>query len=288
MNPTALKHILESALLAHGGPLSVERLQSLFEEDEQPSRRQIEDAAKALATDLEGRGIELVQVASGYRLQVRQAFMPWVSRLWDEKAPRYSRALLETLALIAYRQPITRGDIEDVRGVTVSSGIIRTLLDREWIRVVGYKDVPGRPALFATTPIFLDYFGLKSLDELPTLLAIRDLDDQERKERLGDDANARQTPTEDYQFDNQDEVARRGAEVLAATADDLEQAQALVEQVERNLFGQNEERPDDPDSSSGSTAFGDLLRRLQTPRSASDNPGASTADDSPKPEEPES
>lgn len=291
MNPTALKHILESALLAHGGPLSVERLQSLFEEDEQPSRRQIEDAAKALSTDLEGRGIELVQVASGYRLQVRQAFMPWISRLWDEKAPRYSRALLETLALIAYRQPITRGDIEDVRGVTVSSGIIRTLLEREWIRVVGYKDVPGRPALFATTPIFLDYFGLKSLDELPTLLAIRDLDDLERKERLGDDADARRTPTEDYQFDNQDEIARRGAEVLAATADDLEQAQALVEQVERNLFGQNEERPDDPDdpdSSSGSTAFGDLLRRLQTPRSASDNPGSSAADDTPNSQEPES
>ena len=288
MNPVALKHILEGALLAHGGALSIERLQSLFDEDEQPSRRQLDDAAKALATDLETRGIELVEVASGYRLQVKQAYMPWIGRLWDEKAPRYSRALLETLALIAYRQPITRGDIEDVRGVTVSSGIIRTLLDREWIRVVGYKDVPGRPALLATTPLFLDYFGLKSLEELPTLLAIRDLDDQERRDRLGDDAQARTTPTENYQFDTADDIARRGAEVLAATAEDLEQAQALIDQVEHNLFGQQEQGPDDPDSTTDSSGFGALLRRLQTPRSASDNPAAAQPDDHHNRQEPES
>jgi segregation and condensation protein B len=139
----------------------------------------MEEISKALAeleADLEGRGIELVEVSSGYRLQTRTSFLPWISRLWEERPQRYSRALLETLAMIAYRQPITRGEIEEVRGVSVRSNIIRTLQEREWIRVVGHRDVPGKPALFGTTRAFLDYFNLSTLDELPTLAEIRDME----------------------------------------------------------------------------------------------------------------
>ena len=171
----SLKNIVEGALLAAGGPLTLETLASLFAEDEEvvPTREELTAALAALEADYQDRGIELAQVAGGYRIQVRKACAPWVARLWDEKPPRYSRALLETLALIAYRQPITRGEIEEIRGVAVSTNIVKTLLEREWVRVVGHRDVPGRPALYATTRKFLDYFGLKSLNELPTLAEIR-------------------------------------------------------------------------------------------------------------------
>ena len=168
--------ILEAALLAAGHPLPMEKLLNLFSEHEQPGREGIREALDALAGHYAERGIELKQVASGYRLQVRQDYEPWVSRLWEERAPRYTRALLETLALIAYRQPITRGEIEDIRGVSVSSNIIKSLQEREWIRIVGHRDVPGRPAMFATTKAFLDYFGLRGLDELPALSELRDID----------------------------------------------------------------------------------------------------------------
>ena len=171
-----LKGILEGAMLAAGEPLSVERMTRLFQENECPDAAAISAALQSLAQDCQGRGFELKEVGSGWRLQVRQDLSPWVGRLWEEKPARYSRALLETLALIAYRQPVTRGEIEGVRGVSVSSNIIRTLLDREWVRVVGHRDVPGRPAMYATTKGFLDYFNLKNLNELPTLEAIRDLD----------------------------------------------------------------------------------------------------------------
>lgn len=171
-----IKRILEGALLAAGETLNVDRLGTLFEDSERPDANSLRDILVELSADYEGRGIELREVASGFRFQVRKELGPWVSRLWTEKAPRYSRALMETLALIAYRQPITRGEIEEVRGVTVSSDMIKSLLERDWIRVVGHRDVPGRPALYATTHDFLDYFDLKSLDELPTLSEIRDLD----------------------------------------------------------------------------------------------------------------
>ncbi|MFP5383340.1 MAG: SMC-Scp complex subunit ScpB [Gammaproteobacteria bacterium] len=171
-----IKRILEGALLAAGETLNVDRLGTLFEDHERPDASSLRDILAELSADYEGRGIELREVASGFRFQVRKELGPWVSRLWTEKAPRYSRALMETLALIAYRQPITRGEIEEVRGVTVSSDMIKSLLERDWIRVVGHRDVPGRPALYATTHDFLDYFDLKSLDELPTLSEIRDLD----------------------------------------------------------------------------------------------------------------
>src|SRR5690554_3888144 len=171
-----IQAIAEAALLAAGKPLSLDQLRDLFTEDERPPRQVLEHVMVQLDKACEGRGFELKKVASGYRLQVRQDYAPWVGRLFEEKPPRYSRALLETLALIAYRQLITRGEIEDIRGVAVSSNIVRTLLEREWVRVVGHRDVPGRPAMYATTRQFLDYFNLTGLDQLPPLSEIRDLD----------------------------------------------------------------------------------------------------------------
>lgn len=170
-----IKQIVEGLLLAAGKPLSLDNIAAIFEEHERPDREILKKALDEIADSCEGRGFELKQVASGYRFQVRQELADWVGRLWEEKPQRYSRALLETLSIIAYRQPITRGDIEKIRGVAVSSGIMRTLLEREWARVVGHRDVPGRPAIYATTRQFLDYFNLKNLDELPALAEIRDL-----------------------------------------------------------------------------------------------------------------
>ena len=183
---TELKQIVEAALLAAGKPLSLEQLQALFDPGSEPDRQQLREVTGELAEDYAGRGFELTEVASGFRIQVRSDYAPWVSRLYAERPPRYSRALLETLALIAYRQPITRGEIEDIRGVSVSSNIIKTLTEREWVRVVGHRDVPGKPALYATTKEFLDYFNLKGLSELPTLAEIRDLESINRELELKD------------------------------------------------------------------------------------------------------
>ncbi|HLT64359.1 MAG TPA: SMC-Scp complex subunit ScpB [Pseudohongiella sp.] len=184
-----LRQIIEGVLLAAGKPMPIAALSELFLEAERPDNDKIRAALQQIAEDCEGRGFELKEVASGFRFQVRQHLSPWVSRLSEERPQRYTRALLETLGLIAYRQPITRGDIEEIRGVAVSSTIIRTLLDREWIRVVGHRDVPGRPAMFATTRQFLDYFNLKSLQELPPLSEIRDLDQLNPELDLGDENN---------------------------------------------------------------------------------------------------
>lgn len=171
-----LDEILEAALLASGEPLSVERLEGLFDEHERPPRRELREALAELAARLESSALELIESASGFQVRIRQRLSPWVSRLWDERPQRYSRALLETLALIAYRQPVTRGDIEEVRGVAVSSSIMRTLSERGWIRVVGHRDVPGRPAVYATTRQFLDDFGLKTLDALPPMHELKAFD----------------------------------------------------------------------------------------------------------------
>ncbi|WP_309044386.1 SMC-Scp complex subunit ScpB [Marinobacter sediminicola] len=176
-NLAKIQAIAEAALLAAGKPLTLDQLRELFPEDERPARQVMEHVMMLVGNACEGRGFELRKVASGYRLQIREEFAPWVSRLFEEKPQRYSRALLETLALIAYRQPITRGEIEDIRGVAVSSNIIRTLLEREWVRIVGHRDVPGRPAMYATTRQFLDYFNLSGLTELPPLSEIRDLEE---------------------------------------------------------------------------------------------------------------
>ena len=190
MNEPELDRILEAVLFAADEPLSIKQLQGLFPEDSDPGRDAIRAALTRIAGECEGRSIELKEVGSGWRFQVRENFAQWVSRLWEEKPARYSRATLETLALIAYRQPITRGEIEEVRGVSVSSQIIKSLMERDWIKVVGHRDVPGKPALYATTRAFLDYFNLKSLQELPPLSELRDIDAINAELELGETAEA--------------------------------------------------------------------------------------------------
>ena len=176
MNEHDLKHLIEATLLAAGRPVTSDQLLDLFDERERPTDEQLRAALDLLAAEYESRGIELIEVASGWRVQVRSRCADVVSRLWQERPSRYSRALLETLALIAYRQPITRSEIEEIRGVSISSTIMRTLQERNWIRVVGHREVPGHPELLGTTRDFLDYFGLKSLDQLPTLAELRDVE----------------------------------------------------------------------------------------------------------------
>lgn len=181
LNPEQFQRILEAAIMVAGKPLTVADLQKLFDETDQPTVKDIRAAIEVLQARYADHGVELREVASGYQFQARVELSPWLSKLWEERPQRYSRAVLETLALIAYRQPITRAEIEEIRGVTVSSHIIKTLLDREWIRVIGYRDVPGKPALYATTKTLLDHLSLKSLDELPALSDIHDMESQEEK-----------------------------------------------------------------------------------------------------------
>jgi len=171
-----IKRIVEALLFAASEPMTAKQVQQVFPELEQPALQEIQAAIDAITADYRFRPVELKKVASGYRFQVKKELSRWVSRLFEEKPPKYSRALLETLAIIAYRQPVTRGDIEDIRGVSVSSSIMQTLLEREWIRIVAHKEAPGRPAIYGTTKQFLDYFNISSLDELPTLQEIQDLD----------------------------------------------------------------------------------------------------------------
>jgi len=176
MDTAQLKRILESLILASSTPLSLERMLAVFPEDQQPDKAVLRNALAELAEDYAATSMELKEVSSGYRFQVRKEYAEWVSKLWEEKPARYSRALLETLALVAYKQPITRGEIEKIRGVSVNTQIMKTLLERDWVTIVGHRDVPGKPAIYATTRQFLDYFNLKSLDDLPPLADIRDLD----------------------------------------------------------------------------------------------------------------
>lgn len=216
ISPELLQKIVEGALLAAGKPLTPADLQALFDDAEKPTLEEIRRALTAIAEATVGRGFELREVASGFRFQVVQAVAPWISRLWEEKPQRYSRALLETLALIAYRQPITRGDIEEIRGVAVASNIMKTLLEREWVRVVGHKDVPGRPAMYATTRKFLDYFNLKNLDDLPPLAEIRDLDSISAQLSLS--AVGADTPAETDTGSDQPASAEPAAAVADASA----------------------------------------------------------------------
>lgn len=174
MDNNEIKYLIEAALLAAGRPMSVDQLQNLFDGRSAPEKAQIRQAINDLLDDYENRGITISEVASGFRVQVKTDMADRLEKLWEERSPRYSRALFETLALIAYRQPMTRGEIEEIRGVSVSTNIVRSLLEREWIRVVGHRDVPGRPAMFGTTKLFLDYFGLKKLDDLPPLADLSD------------------------------------------------------------------------------------------------------------------
>jgi segregation and condensation protein B len=177
MNDQYVKNVIEAALLAAGRPLTMDELVNVFDERDGSNAEEVRSAIAALIADYETRGLELLEVASGYRIQIKAGVAEPVSRLWQERPAKYSRALLETLALVAYRQPITRGEIEQIRGVAVNPNIIKTLLERSWIRVVGHRDVPGKPELLGTTREFLDYFSLKKLDDLPTLAQLKELED---------------------------------------------------------------------------------------------------------------
>ena len=191
-----VKAIIEAALLSADGPVPLDRLVGLFKDGEitadiKEKRQIIKTALKELNDECENRGVELTNLAGGYRFQSRQDLSPWISRLWDEKPPRYTRALLETLAIIAYQQPVSRGDIEQIRGVAVSPNIMRTLMDREWVQSLGHREVPGRPMLFGTTRSFLDYFGVKKLSDLPPLEEIKQLVDPAF---IGSEVEAEETP----------------------------------------------------------------------------------------------
>jgi len=212
MNEEQITNIIEAALLAAGRPLSIERMLALFEPSEQPTRDEVRHSLEVLAAGCAERGVELVQVSSGYRYQVKADLAQWIGRLSEDRPPRYSRALLETLSLVAYRQPITRAEIEDVRGVSVSSSIVKTLMEREWIRIVGHRDVPGRPALYATTRYFLDYFSLKSLSDLPPLSELRDIESIEQDLFAGLEAEMNGGAT--------DTAEGQGAEQDAESADE--------------------------------------------------------------------
>jgi segregation and condensation protein B len=225
MESLPLKQIIEGAILAAEAPLSIDQLMQLFEDDE-PERADVRDVLQEIEQDCEGRGFELKQVASGYRFQVRSSYGEWVSRLWKEKPPRYSRALLETLALIAYKQPITRGDVEEIRGVAVSTNIMRTLLEREWVRIVGHRDVPGHPALYATTKSFLDYFNLRNLDELPSLSEIKDLTQVNEELDMEDDLIA--LPS--LELDAEEEEALAGMDDA-----DLDAVSDQVDTIQQNI-----------------------------------------------------
>jgi len=234
MDSLPLKQIIEGAILAAEAPLSIDQLMRLFEGDE-PERVDVRDALQEIEQECEGRGFELKQVASGYRFQVRSSYGEWVSRLWKEKPPRYSRALLETLALIAYKQPITRGDVEEIRGVAVSTNIIRTLLEREWVRIVGHRDVPGHPALYATTKNFLDYFNLRNLDELPSLAEIKDL--TQANEELDMEDDLIELPPLEVDVEEEEEVAGMDDADLDAVSDQVD----TIQQNIKNLLAADEQ-----------------------------------------------
>ncbi|MSR11377.1 MAG: SMC-Scp complex subunit ScpB [Gammaproteobacteria bacterium] len=244
-----VKMIVEGLLLAAGRPLTLDNIIQVFSDDEKPDRAELKAVMDSIAQDCNDRGFELMEVASGFRFQVKQDLSEWVAKLWEERPPRYTRALLETLALIAYRQPITRGDIEEIRGVAVSSNIIRTLMDREWVRVVGHRDVPGRPAMFATTKQFLDYFNLKSLQQLPPLSEIKELDKVHREMDLEDELyNSRvlELP-EDTIDENSLQPDYDDAEELLAVAEAIELSKKPLDEI-LNIGMNDDAKLDDSDA----------------------------------------
>ena len=248
MDQQLINRIVEAALLAANQPLTLAQLHALFPEDQPAPPDSVESALETLRAGCEDRGVELVEVSSGFRFQVKADVHPWVARLWTERQTRYTRATLETLALIAYRQPITRGEIEQVRGVAVNSNIIKALEEREWIRVVGHRDVPGKPALFGTTKVFLDYFGLKRLDELPPLSELKDIGELEPQ----------------LQFEGAPAPIAAGIAGESADASNLDDAQAPGEDVDAtdgadaaNDAGTGEETVADADSAHAEDAGDD-------------------------------
>ena len=256
-----IKNIVEAAVMAASKAISIDKILMLFPETEIVDREMIRQAIEQLMKDYQSRGVELIEVSSGFRFQVAQTVAPWVSRLWEERPQKYSRALLETLALVAYRQPVTRGEIEEIRGVSVSSQIMRTLVEREWVRVIGHRDVPGKPAMYATTKTFLDYFGLKKLDELPALSEIRDLDvinaELDFGELNGGDQGEGDQSEDDQDKDDQnkdvqgkteaDNEAGEGSELNITLSVDSEQSEdfdeILVENRDDNLNEAANETP---------------------------------------------
>lgn len=258
-----LKNILEAVLLAAERSLTVIQLEAIFELDEErPTRDEIRKALHEMADDFEVRGYELKQVASGFRLQVRQEYATWVGRLWEEKPARYTRALLETMALIAYRQPVTRGEIEEVRGVSVSSNIIKTLLERDWIKVLGHKDVPGKPTLYGTTKEFLDYFNLQKLDQLPTLAEIKDLDSIHPELQLDEDVTEGGDSSESGETDQNEGIQPSDDDNEVQSSEDTnedfqgeDEAVEAVEHVTAEMDEDVEQESDDKDAESTRPAF---------------------------------
>ncbi len=229
-SPEAIRNVVEGAIMAAAKAISIDKILTLFPEDETIGKDSIRQALDELMQVYQNRGIDLVEVSSGFRFQVAQSVAPQVSRLWEEKPQKYSRALLETLALVAYRQPVTRGEIEEIRGVSVSSQIMRTLVEREWVRVIGHRDVPGKPAMYATTKTFLDYFGLKKLDELPNLSEIRDLDVIDAELDFGDN-NAKAKVEEKSEADNTDPEKDEPSNEAESEVDLLNNLRDLEENV---------------------------------------------------------
>ena len=273
MQPDKIKHIVEAAIFAADGPLDRDALLLLFDEQDRPEKADLSRSLEQISEDYAERGIELKEVASGFRFQVRKDLGPWVSRLWQEKPPRYSRAILETLALVAYRQPITRGEIEEIRGVSVSSHIIKSLLERNWVRVVGHRDVPGRPAMFATTRQFLDYFDLKSLEDLPPLSEIKDLDKLNEELALSD---APDPDSGDRADDDNDATAAFGA-----------RTEGEREARNEEIFAALDEEPELDDSTlmsidkvdSVNAGFEEEFRRKPAPAEGTGEQAAKAADE---------
>jgi len=268
MDDTEIKYFIEAALLAAGRPLNIQQLQDLFDGRSTPEKPRIRVALAALEEDYEARGLTIAEVASGFRLQIKTSMAESLGKLWEERPPRYSRALFETLALIAYRQPITRGEIEEVRGVAVSSNIVRSLMERDWVRVVGHRDVPGRPAMFGTTRQFLDYFGLKKLEDLPPLadmsdweslrvqLDLPDVDEADAQEGT-ERAEVREIPAlavaeEEVPDDEPDAEALAGAE-------------ALADSNFEDLVGEEEEVPEEAAEESAERATGEADQATPEP-----------------------
>ena len=273
MEPDKIKQIVEAAIFAADGPLDRDALLLLFDEQERPEKADLSRSLEQISEDYAERGIELKEVASGFRFQVRKHLGPWVSLLWQEKPPRYSRAILETLALVAYRQPITRGEIEEIRGVSVSSHIIKSLLERNWVRVVGHRDVPGRPAMFATTRQFLDYFDLKSLEDLPPLSEIKDLDKLNEELALSD---APDPDSGDRADDDNDATAAFGA-----------RTEGEREARNEEIFAALDEEPELDDSTlmsidkvdSVNAGFEEEFRRKPAPAEGAGEQAAKAADE---------
>ena len=244
MEQQQLKNTIEAVLMSADKPLKVNEIEALFAGDaDMPTRDEIRMAIRELGEDYQGRGFELTEVASGFRLQVSQGYSQWIGRLWEEKPARYSRALLETIALIAYRQPITRGEIEEVRGVSVSSNIIKTLMEREWIKVLGHKDVPGKPALYGTTKEFLDYFNLKSLEDLPSLAEIKDLDRIHQELDLDMDNTGEAAEQGEQGEQGEDDMQTPGADdagEASASAQDETAAEETTEETAETETADNE------------------------------------------------